>query len=71
MISTDLAVSLIKHSAEQQTNMLDKIKQAREEVSNHCQGSKDGKCDLCSYCNNLMGVREVLEILDKLIESEE
>lgn len=43
-------------------NILDKI---RAEIENHCGLTKENHCRYCSYCNNLMGVREILEIIDK------
>jgi hypothetical protein len=49
--------------------ILDKI---RAEIENHCGLTKENHCRYCSYCNNLMGVREILEIIDKYkAESEE
>lgn len=48
---------------------LDKI---RAEIENHCGLEKENHCRYCSYCNNLMGIREILEIIDKYkAESEE
>ena len=37
----------------------------RAEIENHCGLTKENHCKYCSYCNSLMGVREILEILDK------
>ena len=45
-----------------QESMLDKI---RAEIENHCGLTKENHCRYCSYCNSLMGVREILEIIDK------
>lgn len=45
-----------------QEPVLDKI---RDEIENHCGLTKENHCRYCSYCNNLMGVREILEIIDK------
>ena len=42
--------------------ILDKI---REEIENHCGLAKENHCRYCSYCTNLMGVREILETIDK------
>lgn len=43
-------------------DVLDKI---REEIENHCGLAKENHCRYCSYCTNLMGVREILETIDK------
>ena len=49
--------------------VLDKI---RTEIENHCCLTKENHCRYCSYCNSLMGVREILAIIDKYKkESEE
>ena len=42
--------------------ILDKI---RAEIENHCGLTKENHCRYCSYCNSLMGVREILETIDK------
>lgn len=42
--------------------VLDKI---REEIENHCGLIKENHCKYCSHCNSVMGVREILEIIDK------
>lgn len=42
--------------------VLDKI---RTEIENHCGLTKENHCRYCSYCNSVMGVREILEIMDK------
>lgn len=53
----------------EQEPVLDKI---RAEIESHCDLTKRNHCRYCSYCNNLMGVREILEIIDKYKgESEE
>lgn len=41
---------------------LDKI---RAEIEDHCGLAKENHCKYCSYCNSVMGVREILEIIDK------
>lgn len=41
---------------------LDKI---RAEIENHCGLTKENHCRYCSYCNSVMGIREILEIIDK------
>ena len=55
----------IKELKEQST--LDKI---RAEIEKHCGLLKDNHCKYCSYCNSVMGVREILEVIDKYRESE-
>lgn len=53
----------------EQGDVLDKI---RAEIANHCGLAQENHCRYCSYCNSLMGVREILDIIDKYkIESEE
>ena len=47
--------------------MLDKIK---DEIENHCGLIKENHCKYCSYCNSVMGVREILEIIDKYIRED-
>ena len=60
---------IIKKYEEPKIDVLDKI---RAEIENHCGLTKENHCRYCSYCNNLMGVREILEIIDKYkAESEE
>jgi len=43
-------------------NVLDKI---RAEIENRCGLIKENHCRYCSYCNSVIGVREILEIIDK------
>ena len=43
-------------------DVLDKI---RGKIENHCGLTKENHCRYCSYCNSLMGVREILDIIDK------
>ena len=76
MISTDLAVSIIKHNAEQQAIPLDKVKQAREEIENEIkfwsEPSKYNVKPIVAIKNaKAQSYKHCLEILDKLIESEE
>ncbi len=52
----------------EQESILDKI---RAEIENHCGLTKENHCRYCSYCNSLMGVREILEIIDKYREGSE
>lgn len=50
-------------------DVLDKI---RAEIENHCGLAKENHCRYCCYCTNLMGVREILEVIDKhMVESED
>lgn len=44
------------------SDVLDKI---RAEIEDHCGLTKENHCKYCSYCNSVMGVREILEIIDK------
>ena len=48
--------------------MLNKI---RAEIENHCGLTKENHCRYCSYCNSVMGVREIIEIIDKYREGSE
>ena len=41
---------------------LDKI---RAVIESHCGLIKENHCRYCSYCNSVIGVREILEIIDK------
>ena len=45
--------------------VLDKI---RDKIENHCGLAKENHCRYCSYCNSVMGVREILQVIDKYIE---
>ena len=49
----------------EQGPVLDKI---RAEIENHCSLIKDDHCKYCSSCNSVIGVREILEIIDKYKE---
>jgi hypothetical protein len=53
----DMAIKALE-----QEPILDKV---RAEIEEHCGLAKENHCRYCSYCNNLMGVREILEIIDK------
>ena len=46
----------------EQQPILDKI---RADIEIHCGLIKENHCRFCSYCNCVMGVREILEIIDK------
>lgn len=45
-----------------EVDVLDKI---RAKIESHCGLTKENHCKYCSYCNSVMGVREILEIIDK------
>lgn len=54
---------------QKQEPVLDKI---RAEIENHCGLLKENHCKYCPYCTCVIGVREILEIIDKYkAESEE
>lgn len=53
---------------EDKVNLLEKI---RSEFENHCGLAKENHCKYCSYCNSLMGVKEILETIDKYKEESE
>lgn len=42
--------------------ILDKM---RAEIENHCSLAKEDHCKYCSRCLSMMGVREILELIDK------
>ena len=62
----ELAVEETKRPKEE--SVIDKI---RADIENHCGLAKENHCRYCSYCNNLMGIREILEIIDKYKSSEQ
>lgn len=41
------------------------LDELRAEIENHCGLAKDTHCEYCPNCYHVMGVREILEILDK------
>lgn len=53
---------------EERDELLDKI---RDEIENHCGLTKENHCRYCSYCNSVMGVREILEVIDKHVAESE
>ena len=61
-------INLLEHSKHsncpliEQEPIIDKI---RAEIENHCGLVKENHCKYCSYCNSVMGVREILEIINK------
>lgn len=62
-------ISATMRKYQKQEMALDKI---RAEIENHCGLAMENHCKYCSYCNCLMGVREILELIDKYkSESEE
>ena len=44
------------------SKILDKI---RAEIANHCGLAKEDRCKYCYWCNNVMGVKEILKVIDK------
>jgi hypothetical protein len=46
----------------EQEPILDKI---RTEIENHCSLAKENHCIYCPYCSSLLGVKKILEIIDK------
>ena len=46
----------------EQEPILDKI---RADIENHCGLTKADNCKYCYDCHNVIGVREILEIIDK------
>lgn len=57
----------MKRLEDEINEVLDKI---RAEIEEHCGLAKENHCKYCSYCNSVMGVREILDIIDKYRESE-
>ena len=47
---------------EDERRVLDKI---RAKIENHCGLAKESHCKYCYWCNNVMGVKEILKIIDK------
>jgi len=43
----------------------DVLEKIRAEIENHCGLVKENHCRFCSYCSSVMGVREILEVIDK------
>ena len=37
----------------------------REEIEDHCALAKENHCKYCYRCTNMMGIREILETIDK------
>lgn len=48
--------------ASEQGLILDKI---RAKIKNHCGLAKEDRCKYCYRCNNVLGVKEILDIIDK------
>ena len=46
---------------DEENEVLDEVK---AEIEDHCGLVKENHCRFCSYCNSVMGVREILEIID-------
>lgn len=49
----------------------DAIDKIRAKIENHCGYTTESHCRYCYHCNNVMGVREILKVIDKYKESEE
>jgi len=47
------------------------VQEIRAEIEKHCGLIKEDHCKFCSSCHCLMGVREILEILDKYNDKKE
>ena len=69
LLSLDRQPSFINKSCvsegvcrEDKIQVLDKI---RAEIENHCGLAKENHCKYCYYCNSVIGVREILAIIDK------
>ncbi len=54
-----------QYEARLKADMVDMLGKIRAEIENHCGLTKENHCRYCSYCNSVMGVREILEIIDK------
>ena len=50
--------------------ILSVIEDIKAEIKNHCSGIDRGECKYCSRCNMLMGIREILSVIDEHIEKE-
>jgi len=53
-----------------QKTMKSVLDEIRAEIENHCGLVKENHCKYCSYCHNVMGVREILEVIDKYKEGD-
>lgn len=47
------------------------VQEIRAEIAKHCSLYKEDHCKLCSSCHCLMGVKEILDILDRYNKKEE
>jgi len=47
------------------TNQESAFNKMREEIEGHCALAKENHCKYCYRCTNVMGVREILETIDK------
>jgi hypothetical protein len=59
------AIPKAEYEARLKADMVAILDRIRAEIEEHCGLAKENHCRYCSYCNNLMGVREILEIIDK------
>jgi hypothetical protein len=55
----DMAIKALE-----QESVIDEI---RADIETHCGLAMENHCRYCSRCTNLMGVREILEVIDKYI----
>lgn len=66
-VNKEELIKALKYDRDQYTkgynDALDKI---RAEVEDHCGLARENHCRYCPYCNNLMGIREILEIMRAL-----
>ena len=46
------------------------LEKIRAEIENHCGLIKENHCRYCSYCNSVIGIREILDIINKCAEQE-
>lgn len=53
------------YDADLKSDMLAILDKMRAEIENHCGLAKEDHCKYCSRCLSMMGVREILELIDK------
>jgi hypothetical protein len=64
-----IVIAQLRVDRDRLQDVLDNI---RADIENHCGLIKENHCRCCSYCNSVLEVREILEIIDKYkAESEE
>ena len=57
-----IVIEQLRADRDRLLGVLDKI---RAEIENHCGLAKENHCKYCYYCNSVIGVREILAIIDK------